>query len=247
MPSLRRALFALLWYALLFVVSVNGIYALSSGETLSAGKLFNLKGFQERARVIVQRVVGRIDTKSGGAMNKFDAQASSSEGTANDQPERISRWSIPSMKEKPRQYDHLFRWAAETYGVEKRLIVAVMWAESSGNPWARSHEGALGLMQLMPSTAQGYVAVRNVKELYLPRTNVSIGARHLAWLRARIHDHFPKAENQQKRRVQLIAAAYNAGLEAVLRYRGIPPYRETQVYIRRVWRWYRRLSPSSST
>jgi soluble lytic murein transglycosylase-like protein len=115
--------------------------------------------------------------------------------------------------------------AASKYGVAPELVAAVIWAESSGDPNARSHRGARGLMQLMPETATelGVTAILD------PRENVEGGTRYL---RQMLDAH--------EGDVRLALAAYNAGPEAVRRYRGLPPYRETREYVGRVVRVYER-------
>ena len=278
MPSLRRTVLALLWYGLLLVLSVNCTYLLSRGEPLTVRKSLQLEGIQDRAEMIAQRVVGRLraegnserssppDDSTAGAgrqgtgrpdTGKVGAGHSSTKPSPREKvfknepgrskPEK-GRRAPPSVNEQPGEYERLFDWAARRYGVEKRLIKAVIQAESAGNPRARSHKGALGLMQLMPKTAQRYFDggsdLRDVRDLYLPVTNVSVGASHLAWLKAQVRTLFPEVRGDPKRQIQLVAAAYNAGLGDVQRYRGVPPYPETETYIRRVWHFYQRLPPS---
>jgi soluble lytic murein transglycosylase-like protein len=105
------------------------------------------------------------------------------------------------------------------HGVSASLVEAVIRVESGFNPAAVSPRGAQGLMQLMPATAAGL----GVPDSFDPRTNIEGGVRHL---RALI-DRFPQ-------RVDLAVAAYNAGEGAVTHYAGIPPYPETQHYVRKV-------------
>jgi len=115
------------------------------------------------------------------------------------------------------------RQAAERYGVEARLVEAVIGVESGFNPWAVSRKGAQGLMQLMPQTA----ASLGVRNLFNPGQNIEGGVRYLRYLL----DRYP-------RNLPLALAAYNAGAQAVDWYRGIPPYLETQQYVRRVLNFY---------
>lgn len=109
------------------------------------------------------------------------------------------------------------------HGIDPRLVLAVIEVESAYRPDARSHKGAMGLMQLMPSTAAGL----DVDDPYDPDQNLRGGTAYLA----RMLDRFGS--------VELALAAYNAGPEAVARYDGVPPYRETRDYVRRVLRLYR--------
>jgi hypothetical protein len=115
--------------------------------------------------------------------------------------------------------------AATKYGVEPELVAAVIWAESSGDPNAVSTRGAQGLMQLMPETAREL----GVTRILDPQENVEGGTRYL---RRMLDAH--------EGDLSLALAAYNAGPEAVRRYGGIPPYRETRAYVGRVMRVYER-------
>ena len=120
------------------------------------------------------------------------------------------------------EFDRLIRNACIRYGVEFELVKAVIKAESAFNPWAISRAGARGLMQLMPETA----ADHGVADLHSPRQNIEGGVRHLRLLLERFDGN-----------VSLALAAYNAGAGAVNKYNGIPPYQETQDYVRKVLRF----------
>jgi hypothetical protein len=124
-----------------------------------------------------------------------------------------------------RKYDALVAAAAAKYGVPPALIHAVIQQESHYNPNATSPKGAMGLMQLMPATAARF----GVTDAYDPAQNIMGGTAYLAWLL----NHFDG-------RVELVVAAYNAGESAVKRYGGIPPYPETQNYVRIVMANYGR-------
>jgi hypothetical protein len=114
--------------------------------------------------------------------------------------------------------------AATVSGVDRFLISAVIAIESGFQKDARSPKGALGLMQLMPQTAVSLVSVKNIETALVdPATNVGAGARHLR----RLIDMYPG-------RLDLALAAYNAGEGAVAKYAGIPPFAETQAYVRKV-------------
>src|SRR5205807_9800616 len=113
--------------------------------------------------------------------------------------------------------------AASRYGIPERLVTAVIRAESGFNPRAVSRKGARGLMQLMPSTA----SILGVRNSFDPGENIDGGARHLRGLIERFSNDVP-----------LALAAYNAGENAVVTYRGIPPYAETQDYVARVLRFF---------
>ena len=129
--------------------------------------------------------------------------------------------------------------AAKVHGVDYALLKAVSAAESGFNPNAVSPKGAIGLMQVMPATAERYGVVadktRSVEEkLADPRTNARTGARYLAYLLKL----FPG-------RVELAIAAYNAGEGAVARYKQqIPPFKETQNYVKTVMQLYTAFKPN---
>jgi Transglycosylase SLT domain/Domain of unknown function (DUF4124) len=118
-----------------------------------------------------------------------------------------------------RAYAHLIRASAERYGVETRLVEAIVQAESAGNPTAVSPKGARGLMQLMPERA----ALLGVRDSFDPQQNVDGGVRHMRDLLQSFGGD-----------VTLALAAYNAGEGAVRSYGGIPPFPETREYVRRV-------------
>ena len=124
-----------------------------------------------------------------------------------------------------RSFRQEIRSAAEFNAVEESLIRAIIHAESAYQPDARSPKGAQGLMQLMPATA----ADLDVSNPFDPAENIDGGARYLSQLLA-----------QFKGNVDLATAAYNAGPQAVNKYGGVPPYDETQEYVRRVKILYRR-------
>jgi soluble lytic murein transglycosylase-like protein len=103
--------------------------------------------------------------------------------------------------------------------VDVDLLASLVKAESGGNAHAVSRAGARGLMQLMPGTAKNL----GVEDSFKPDQNVRGGSAYLDALLTRYHDS-----------MALALAAYNAGPEAVDRYNGIPPYRETRAYVARV-------------
>ena len=117
------------------------------------------------------------------------------------------------------QYATEIREISTRHGVDPTLVESVIRAESAFNPTAVSRTGARGLMQLMPKTALAL----GVRDSFNPRENIEGGVRHLRYLL----DRYPG-------NVALAVAAYNAGEAAVDAHRGIPPYAETQQYVRRV-------------
>lgn len=133
---------------------------------------------------------------------------------------------LPSYSRNKNAYDSIIRQAAQTYGVSEGLIKAVMHTESGFNVQARSPVGAQGLMQLMPATARRF----NVSNAYDPQQNIMAGAKYLAWLLKRFNGN-----------TTLALAGYNAGEGNVAKYKGVPPFRETQDYVRRVSSRYQNL------
>ena len=133
--------------------------------------------------------------------------------------------SDESLEDKPRptraEIDAHIEEVAVRYGIAPRLVAAIVAAESEFNPRAVSPKGAQGLMQLMPETA----ASLDVQDAFDARENIEGGVRHLRALLDRFRGNVP-----------LAVAAYNAGEQAVITYRGIPPYPETRRYVIRVLR-----------
>src|SRR5438093_7643858 len=110
---------------------------------------------------------------------------------------------------------------ATRYDVPENLVAAIVEIESQFNPRAVSPRGAQGLMQLMPATA----ATLGVGDPFDPRGNIEGGVRHLRSLMDRFDNNLP-----------LVLAAYNAGEHAVIAHRGVPPYRRTRQYVKRILR-----------
>jgi len=133
--------------------------------------------------------------------------------------------STPSApgKEKERVFHPLILKAANRYKVDSALIKAIIMAESNYNPKAVSKRGARGLMQLMPKTAEAL----GVGDSFDPEHNINAGVRH-----------FKNLLDQFDGDVKLALAAYNAGSRKVREYQGVPPYRATRRYIKRVFEYH---------
>ena len=116
-------------------------------------------------------------------------------------------------------YHDLIQEAAARYNVSPALIRSVMQAESAFDTSAVSRAGAQGLMQLMPAVAEAF----GVVDPFDPRQNIMAGAEYLRQLLDRYHGN-----------LSLVLASYNAGATAVQEYGGVPPFEETQTYVRRV-------------
>jgi soluble lytic murein transglycosylase-like protein len=129
-----------------------------------------------------------------------------------------------------RLYGPMIKQAADRHRIDQELVHVVIRAESNYDPFAISSAGAMGLMQLMPATARQY----GVNNVFDPAQNIEGGVRYLKDL-VRLY-------NGQTR---LVLAAYNAGQEAVRKYKGIPPYPETKSYIAGIMKSYKK--PKVST
>jgi soluble lytic murein transglycosylase-like protein len=125
----------------------------------------------------------------------------------------------------PAQVSSVIEEAAHTHGVDPRLIAAVASRESSWNANAVSAAGACGIMQIMPATAR----FLGLADIFDPRANIFAGTRYLRTLLNTFHGD-----------LDLALAAYNAGPGAVQKYNGVPPYPETQQYVRLVRASYER-------
>ena len=122
-----------------------------------------------------------------------------------------------------KKYDDLISKASERYGISFPLLKAIIKAESDFDPKAVSKKGAMGLMQIMPKNFK----LLGLKDPFDPTQNINAGARYFRQL----YDRFDG-------KLALSLAAYNAGPKAVDRYKTIPPYEETEEYVRRVLKFY---------
>ncbi len=143
----------------------------------------------------------------------------------------LAKLKCPPPKEQ-QQYDRIILAAAKKHKVDAALIHAVIKQESCYYNLAVSHAGAEGLMQLIPATARRF----NVSNSFIPSQNINAGTKYLAWLLKRF-----------KGNIRFALAGYNAGEGKVDRYKGIPPYKETRNYVKKVIKNYRQFKGLSPT
>lgn len=173
--------------------------------------------------------------------------------------DRDSNSSWDRDKEKPRTKSHsgkysskvtlsgtdqvfrfadLIQWKAQQYEVDYYLLLALVQAESSGNPDAISPANCRGLTQLSLRTARQYDPFVTLSDLHDPERNINIAGQHLAYLRKLVLRNFPQASLEE--RVVLLAASWNSGWGRVKSERGVPNIGETQRFTQRVLHYYRK-------
>ena len=132
---------------------------------------------------------------------------------------------VEGLPEQKRWVVELVQTLSSWYRVDPKLILSIITAESNFEPKAKSPKAAMGLMQLIPQTAERF----NVRNAYDATQNIKGGLSYLRWLLSYYRGD-----------VTLAVAAYNAGEKAVDRYKGVPPYAETRQYVKRVMELYER-------
>lgn len=137
--------------------------------------------------------------------------------------EQINRSTPARAKIRGHSFYPIILQAANRYQIDPALVNAIIMAESGYNPKAVSKRGAQGLMQLMPQTAQAL----GVTDSFNPEQNIDGGVRHFKWLVTQFNGD-----------IELALAAYNAGSRKVKHYQGVPPFRATQLYIEKVFKYY---------
>lgn len=175
-------------------------------------------------RVLGACVLGVMLAATAGADVRLTVKKDGTKVITNDSPVRGRTLDWLAQKHDRRsKYDAIIERYAEKYRVDPTLVRAVIQVESDFNAACVSHKGARGLMQLMPETAKRF----GVKKVHDPEENIHGGIKYLAYLTSLFRDDLPRA-----------LAAYNAGENAVLKHGGIPPYNETQTYVKRAMTVY---------
>lgn len=206
-----------------------GLGVVLSGQAALAANMYVFKDSQ--GNVLLTNVVGSNKKPKGNSFSRYTSQVKVT-WYPDTNVHTYRNWGkteaavAPSYSRNRNAYDALIAQAASMHGVDQGLVKAMMHTESGFNPSARSPVGAQGLMQLMPATARRF-AVSNPWD---PAQNIMGGVRYLRFLISRYPNNLEYA-----------IAAYNAGEGNVDKYRGIPPFRETQDYVRRVMSRYRNL------
>ncbi len=173
--------------------------------------------YVEVATDAVVRVETMAPVAVAGVVDKQDLRSAKDDKTTGG-PTAKAGPTVAEMRE-------MLAHAGVAHRVDADLLASVVRAESGGRVAAVSRAGALGLMQLMPTTA----AAMGVRDAFAAEQNIDGGSAYLDWLLTRYHDDMARA-----------LAAYNAGPAAVDRYHGVPPYRETRAYVARVIREFNR-------
>lgn len=202
------------------------LYPLPAGRDANAAPELNYFEVDRTEIVRVEELPGvaaaplseKGSEKVSETLNGLSGNAQQTQPTAHAVRPALQK-AAPDQKLSRDQISPLLADAEQQHNVDADLLWSVVKAESSGQARAVSRAGAQGLMQLMPGTA----ADLGVADSFEPRQNIGGGAAYLDLMLTRYHNN-----------LMLALAAYNAGPAAVDRWRGIPPYRETRVYVERV-------------
>jgi soluble lytic murein transglycosylase-like protein len=186
---------------------------------LTSGRTLSVKGHQIQGDSIVLSLRGGGEvTCDRSLIEKIVADEVPYPEPEADVTDAAPEQAEPSGLLQSTPYGEIISALSEAHGVDPLLVRALIQVESNYEARARSRKGAMGLMQLMPSTARVY----KVRNPFDPRTNIEAGIKHLKSLIDRFDG------------VELALAAYNAGEGAVAKFNGIPPYRETRNYVSRI-------------
>lgn len=222
-----RKLRHLTFLALLAVLLASAGSARGELVILEGGRFLKATAFE----VTGERV--RVELRGGGALvlplsrverivdDEIEIPEEPVEPSVSDVP--TVRWEFADGAPVPATpYGELIHAAARRHRVDPELLAALVRHESAFDRYAVSHKGARGLMQLMPATARRFGVGEH--EIFEPERNLEAGTRYLRWLLERFDGDLARA-----------LAAYNAGEGTVERYGGVPPYRETRDYLRRIY------------
>ena len=217
-------------YAAPALAQSNGAYRYDNFDARSGIRIENLP---TTAKLPSSKTVPARANKSDGPVNKGSAPAvknahSRAESSVEAQPRQqvlmSASKSLDNFTTGDAGLDAIIVESATRHNVDPVLVYSLMHQESSFKPRAVSYKGARGLMQLMPGTAARF----GVRDIFDPKQNIEGGIRYLSFLLDMFDGDVP-----------LALAAYNAGEGAVIKYgRRIPPYSETQEYVRRITRRY---------
>lgn len=201
-----------------------GLLASSSIMAAQAGNMFVYKDSSGQVLLTNVNPTGSFDkftqkVKATYYPSSTYTGVATSDSSAND----YSNYAASNSSSKNSAYDHYITASANRNGVDAGLMKAMMHAESSFNPQARSHAGAQGLMQLMPATASRF----SVNNPWNPSENIEGAAKYIAWLSKRFDGN-----------LEHVVAGYNAGEGNVDKYGGIPPFKETRNYVKKVMKRY---------
>lgn len=201
-------------------MAVDALLAAESSGSISPATIQKLLGFNPQPNIPVANTAMVSGTQSSDTTSA-DTQAASGAGSTDNTSAVPSGTTSSSSKT---DLDAYFEEAARTYGVDVNLLKAIAHTESNFNPNATSSAGAMGVMQLMPSTAKSL----GIKDAYNARDNIMGGAKVIS-------QHLSRYNGD----VSLALAAYNAGSGNVEKYGGIPPFTETQNYVKKVLAYYK--------
>lgn len=201
-------------------MAVDALLAAESSGSISPATIQKLLGFNPQPNIPVANTATVSGTQSSDTTSA-DTQAASGAGST-DNTSTVSSGTTSSSSKT--DLDAYFEEAARTYGVDVNLLKAIAHTESNFNPNATSSAGAMGVMQLMPSTAKNL----GIKDAYNARDNIMGGAKVIS-------QHLSRYNGD----VSLALAAYNAGSGNVKKYGGIPPFTETQNYVKKVLAYYK--------
>ena len=232
--SSRPALFPRLFVPGLLLLGLAAVPARADLVILTDGSVMKVAGFQadgDQARLMFATggmMTMSIDRVDRVIEDEYVPEPDPPKVAAQAAAEAIKAAAIPLHFEEAQAkvpegpYGAMIFETAKRHSLNPQVVAALIRAESAGNSRAVSNKGARGLMQLMPATAERFGLRR--ERLLDPKENLEAGVKYLSWL----IEQFPNDLSK-------VLAAYNAGENAVWRYNGIPPYRETREYVRRIF------------